>query len=86
MGGGERDVSGVDRESVPCPFCGAAIGEPCDFPSGEPWIVVENGVERRTVHAARYAKTLPEADVAAFWETAVETYLSTELAALGEQP
>ena len=76
-----------DRESVRCPFCGAEPGQACAFwtDSGKPWMVLEDGVERRVVHAARYALTLPSNDRQEFWETAVEKYLATELAALGEE-
>lgn len=72
----------VDRESVACPVCGVQSGEPCDFLGATPWMVNENGVERRTVHAGRYALSLPDDQRSAFWENAVETYLSQELAAL----
>jgi hypothetical protein len=71
-----------DREFVACSFCGSQPGQPCIFPEGEPWTVIEDGVPRRTVHAARYAQTLPAKQRAAFWETAVGDYISRELAAL----
>lgn len=67
------------RESVGCPFCGADPQQPCDF-NGEPAPEVnDNGVMRRAVHAARYAQTLPEDERQAFWGSAVDKYLTTEL-------
>lgn len=72
----------MNRETVNCRVCGAAAGEPCYFDGQPPGTVVENGVERRAVHAARYARTLPQGERAAFWETAVERYLAERLAAL----
>ena len=72
----------MNREILPCPACGAAIGAPCDFGTEPPWTIVEDGEERRVVHAARYALTLPEAEVAAFWDGAIDKYLAEQLAAL----
>jgi len=76
----------MNRETVPCPHCVADPGEPCVFPEGEPWTVVEDGIERRTVHAGRYALTLAPEDRRAFWSTALDKYLSDELAALDGKP
>lgn len=70
----------ADRESAACRVCGSEPGEPCAFPDGPAPMVNDNGVQRRVVHAARYAASLPEEERAAFWEAAVERYLTTELA------
>ncbi len=75
-------TTSADREAVRCPHCGANPDEACDFPNGGPWTVVENGVERRVVHAVRYAQTLPQDERAEFWATATERYMSEQLAAL----
>ena len=72
----------VDRERVSCPVCGAEPGQPCEFPDGETWTVVEDGVSRRVVHAGRYVRTLTEAEAHVFWETAVEKYVVEQLSAL----
>lgn len=76
----EPIITPFDRETVACPVCAAASGEPCDFSPGKPRMVVENGVERRVVHAGRYAQTLPEGEAAAFWGTAVDKYFAENLA------
>lgn len=71
----------ADRESVQCDVCGSEPGEPCVFPDGPaPPMVEDGGMRRRVVHAARYAKTLSPDQRAAFWENAVERYITTELA------
>ena len=73
----------MNRETVDCPVCGMKAGEPCDFLGAEPWMTKEDGEERRVVHAGRYARTLPVDEQGAFWETAVESYLSTALTEAG---
>jgi len=76
----------MDRETVPCSWCRAQVGEPCYFGDSPPWTVVEDGEERRVVHAARYARTLPEDARQEFWRNGVDRYLSEQLAALpGEE-
>lgn len=74
----------TDRESIGCTVCGAEPGQACEFPDGPAPMVNDNGVLRRVVHAARYAATLPKEERAAFWENAVERYVSTELALMNE--
>lgn len=74
----------MNRETVFCPHCGAEPGQPCIFVDTPPWTVVEDGEERRVVHAARYAQTLTEDERQKFWEGAVDKYLSEQLAALKE--
>jgi hypothetical protein len=48
-------------------------------------MVVEDGISRRVVHAARYAELLPANERAAFWEGAVERYMAGELALMNAQ-
>jgi hypothetical protein len=74
------------REFVACPFCGSEPGQACIFPEREPWTVIENGMPRRTVHAARYAETLSADERPAFWENAVGEYIAHELEALDSAP
>ncbi len=74
----------IDREAVPCSVCGAVPTEACDFPDGPAPMVDDNGAQRRVVHAARYAETLPPEDRPAFWARAVEDYMSAELARMDE--
>lgn len=75
----------TDRESVHCTVCGAEPGEACEFPGGPAPMVVEDGISRRVVHAARYAELLPANERAAFWEGAVERYMAGELALMNAQ-
>jgi hypothetical protein len=75
----------MDRESVVCPLCFAAVGEPCEFPEGPPWTVFDDGIQRRVVHAGRYAETLPQDERAGFWRGAVGGYLNEQLTARTEE-
>lgn len=75
----------IDRESVGCTVCGATPGDPCDFNGSPAPMVNDDGVQRRSVHAARYAESLPPEARNAFWETAVESYLTKELALIAER-
>lgn len=74
----------ADRKTVACSECGAEVGEPCVWDVEPEQVVDVDGERRRAVHAARYAQTLPESERAAFWEAAVEQYITRALTAIGE--
>lgn len=77
----------MNRETVDCPVCGVRTGQPCDFFGEVPWITVdEDGEARRSVHAGRYVLTIPEDGRGSFWESAIDAYVSNELAALQANP
>jgi len=69
----------IDREAVECDLCRARPGEACEFADGPAPLVDDNGIQRRAVHAARYAASLPPEERGPFWENAVDSYLSAEL-------
>jgi hypothetical protein len=74
-------VSKIDREAVECTWCQAQPAQPCEFTDGPAPMVDDNGVKRRGVHATRYAASLPTPEERSrFWESAIEGYLSKELA------